>query len=679
MKFHFYIETSPSAFSMQATDIAEKISDTSSHTFILRQALDYKDEFKEKSNVTIINITYANFPDVVKDILYGISQKSIPSIYLHFGTGHAEDIGTILSKSRHPRNKTHLRIYEDDPLSIITRNTLLALPAAQRQNAIATYAQHLQDKIFTKKENLISSRGWNPVVTYSFGKIYDTKYYSCDNTLLTEHGLSISPLETNPNVKTVLFNFPEIETARDFIDGNTLLVILKNDYSMRDCQANIENLISELRANPENNHFNKLLVWGGRKGITYPHDLQVLHLPNTIPLVFLDRCNALPGQMVGELCTEMFLMNGNEVILTLPRMEETPLEQLTGKFACFANTKSLELIDNDALLSPDNLRIFRCAASMGDVVFALGALTALKTQTTEKFVLIANKLFEDMASACPAVDYFWPMNSVTEGKSKLIEKVGMQEKIHIFDKWDQILAPKHMSLAFLDEFGTQWREGDLQPKIDLSHLETTRVDAFIKKHNLNAGKTVLVHPNVGAPNRTWTEEGWNAVTDHMVDAGWQVVIIGSDKNNSHKRDLMTITNPHAISAINAFSIMETIYFMRHCALLIACDSGPVALAGMTSIGIISIYSQIEAKNRLPFRNGVQGWNALGIDVACPAYGPCGRLVSTDPKETNGVSFAEWCPKDKTYECMRGLSGQTMIYLINHFLQSEDYIPQSANA
>lgn len=142
---------------------------------------------------------------------------------------------------------------------------------------------------------------------------------------------------------------------------------------------------------------------------------------------------------------------------------------------------------------------------------------------------------------------------------------------------------------------------------------------------------------------------------------------------------MSITNPHAITAVNAFSIMETIYFMRHCALLIACDSGPVALAGMTSIGIISTYSQIEAKNRLPFRNGAQGWNALGIDVACPAYGPCGRLVSTNPKETTGVSFAEWCPKDKTYECMRGLSGETMVYLINHFLQSDDYIPQVANA
>lgn len=677
MKFHFYIETSPSAFSMQAIDIAEKTNDTSSHIFILRQALDYKDEFKEKSNVSIINITYANFGDVVNDILHGISQNTPPTVYLHFGTGHAEVIGTVLQKSRHPVNKTHLRIYEDDPLSIITRNTLLALPTAQRRNAISTYAQHLHDNIFTKKENLISTKGWNSVVTYSFGKVYDALYYSYDATKFTEDGISILPLSVAPDLKATLFNFGEIDKTRNFVDDNTLLVIFKNDYSVRDCQVNIDNIISELVSNPDNNKCNKLLLWGARTGVTPAQNLQIMHLPNTIPLVFLDRCGVLPKNIAGELCTEMFLMSGHNVILTLPHMEEMPLEQLTDKFTCFANNKTINLVDNDAHLSSDNLRIFRCAASMGDVVFALGALTALKAQTTEKFVLIANELFEDMALACPAVDYFWPMNSVTEGKSKLIEKVGMQDKIHIFDKWDHILAPKHMSLAFLDEFGSQWRESDLQPKLDLSHLDTTRVDTFIKEHNLLPGKTVLVHPNIGAPNRTWTEEGWNAVADHMVATGWQVVVIGSDKANSHKRSLMTIDNPQAISAINAFSIMETIYLMHHCALLIACDSGPVALAGMTSIGIISIYSQIEAKNRLPFRNGEQGWNALGIDVACPQYGPCGRLVSTNPKETNGQSFAEWCPKGKTYECMRGLSGQLMVQLINHFIQSDDYVPQAS--
>jgi hypothetical protein len=127
---------------------------------------------------------------------------------------------------------------------------------------------------------------------------------------------------------------------------------------------------------------------------------------------------------------------------------------------------------------------------------------------------------------------------------------------------------------------------------------------------------------------------------------------------------------------NTFSkLWNTNYFMRHCALLL-----PFSFRLPNSMPTESfLYSQIEAKNRLPFRNGAQGWNALGIDVACPAYGPCGRLVSTNPKETTGVSFAEWCPKDKTYECMRGLSGETMVYLINHFLQSDDYIPQVANA
>jgi hypothetical protein len=130
---------------------------------------------------------------------------------------------------------------------------------------------------------------------------------------------------------------------------------------------------------------------------------------------------------------------------------------------------------------------------------------------------------------------------------------------------------------------------------------------------------------------------------------------------------------------NTFSKLKSsirTYFIRNTALLLqfffpACRTRCLPAS--------FLYSQIEAKNRLPFRNGAQGWNALGIDVACPAYGPCGRLVSTNPKETTGVSFAEWCPKDKTYECMRGLSGETMVYLINHFLQSDDYIPQVANA
>jgi hypothetical protein len=53
--------------------------------------------------------------------------------------------------------------------------------------------------------------------------------------------------------------------------------------------------------------------------------------------------------------------------------------------------------DNDALLSPNNVRIFRCAASMGDVVFALGALTALRKQgQRQKIHSYCQSIFEDL-------------------------------------------------------------------------------------------------------------------------------------------------------------------------------------------------------------------------------------------------------------------------------------------
>lgn len=673
MKFHFYIDTSPSAFSMQATDIAEKMTNDNTHIFILRQALDYKDEYKERNNITVINITYSTYTDVIKDILLGLSQSQFPSVYLHFGTSHTENISILLNKTKYPQNKTHLIVYEDDPLSIITRQTLINLTAEKRQHALATYGQHLFDKIYTNKSNLISTNGWNSVVTFCLGKIFDTVYYAYDNTAFNEQGFVIHPQPNLPVVHSLFFHFPEIEKARDFVDDRTLLVIFKSDYSLRDYQENLTNLIAELRANPAYALIDKIMIWGGRKPSHAISTLPLLHISPSIPLFYLKKSGALPKWIAGELCSEMFLMHDSEIILSLPRTEEIPLEQLTGKFTCFDKNKHISLIDNDALLSPDNVRIFRCAASMGDVIFALGALTALKKNTSEKFILIANKLYEDMISACTAVDYFWPLNAVTEGKSKLIEEVGARNKIHIFDKWEHILAPKHMSLAFLDEFCGHWDESDLQPQLNLCHLDTSRVDAFITQHQLLKEKTVLLHPNVGAPNRTWTEQGWNEVANYLITAGWQVVIIGSDKLNNKKRDLITIQNPQAISAVNQFSMLESVYLMNKCALLVACDSGPVALAGMTSISIVAIYSQIAAKNRLPFRNGMQGWNALGIDVGCSTYGACGRLVSTNPQETTGDSFAQWCPKEKSYECMQALSGQTIIEKITTFLQSDKYV------
>lgn len=167
-----------------------------------------------------------------------------------------------------------------------------------------------------------------------------------------------------------------------------------------------------------------------------------------------------------------------------------------------------------------------------------------------------------------------------------------------------------------------------------------------------------MHPNIGSPNRTWTEKGWNQLAKYFIAAGWKVIIIGSDNNKYQEKKMMDIDIPEAIDCINQFSMLEMIYLMERCQLLVACDSGPVALAGLTSIAICGLYSIIPARYRLPYRNGKYGWNAMGIDTGCQ-YGQCGHLIMSPQFFKNklgkefmpprGDEFSIWCPNDKNID------------------------------
>jgi hypothetical protein len=92
-----------------------------------------------------------------------------------------------------------------------------------------------------------------------------------------------------------------------------LLVVFKNDYSAYDYQA-IENIINELKANSAYQHIDKLIVWGGRKTASSYCGFQVLH-----PILFLwsFQESECPSPLQQARCTEMFLMTGHEVILTI--------------------------------------------------------------------------------------------------------------------------------------------------------------------------------------------------------------------------------------------------------------------------------------------------------------------------------------------------------------------------
>ncbi|WP_297122540.1 glycosyltransferase family 9 protein [uncultured Enterobacter sp.] len=328
-------------------------------------------------------------------------------------------------------------------------------------------------------------------------------------------------------------------------------------------------------------------------------------------------------------------------------------------------------------------RIFYSSASMGDIVYGLGAINALRKRFPEdKFVFVTHKLYRDLIDNSPSGVEHWDIHALTPEQYFEIEVANRFSLLHFFERWQQIVAACHMTDAFISEVTRDALDTDKGALLDFDAIDKAPVEKFMRDNHITSGKVALLHPNLGAPNRTWTKQHWQKLAERFVFAGWQVIFIGSDKNKYQSKKTMPLEIPGTFNAINAFSITQTIYLMSLCQLLVACDSGPVALAGYTDIAISALYSIIPSQYRLPYRHTVLGWNAQGINVGCQ-YGQCGHLIMNEKffKQTlhkkwalpNGQQFAEWCPNGKKYACLSHFSDADWWAHIEEFINSDDFI------
>lgn len=183
---------------------------------------------------------------------------------------------------------------------------------------------------------------------------------------------------------------------------------------------------------------------------------------------------------------------------------------------------------------------------------------------------------------------------------------------------------------------------------------------------------VLIHPNVGVPNRTYPQSLWSELVDKFIAEGWSVILIGSNNNFYSHKKAVRIENERVFNVIDKFTMAESAYLMTKASLLVACDSGPVALAAVTDIAICALYSVVPGEFRLPYRHGVPGWNARAINKSCQYY-HCASSYSLGASET----FDAWCPNNKTYSCMKEYTPSEFFNEIKDFLASVAFYDQCA--
>ena len=123
-----------------------------------------------------------------------------------------------------------------------------------------------------------------------------------------------------------------------------------------------------------------------------------------------------------------------------------------------------------------------------------------------------------------------------------------------------------------------------------------------------AGMTdyMILHPKSQGSAREWAMEKYIALAQRLVDAGWNVVFTGTEKEGQLFRD--TLPKHDAIfDSTGKLSLQQLMVLIGQSEGLIACSTGPLHIAGFSGVRAVGLFSPIR-----PIHPG--RWRALGPKV-----------------------------------------------------------------
>lgn len=192
-------------------------------------------------------------------------------------------------------------------------------------------------------------------------------------------------------------------------------------------------------------------------------------------------------------------------------------------------------------------------------------------------------------------------------------------------------------------------------------LNDEEMDCFYQptepcKHPIPKEKYIVIHPTQNWPSRTWSVENWMALVEKLTDMGYIVVAIGKDSSETGffnvKKPVLDLKTDKIINLMNTTSISDCWHLMDNSYATITMDSGILHLAGTTKTKILWLGSSINPDFRMPYREGIKGYNVKYVGGDCPIY--CASDMKYGIKEwgnIQGVPPLIKCLENKeTFEC-----------------------------
>lgn len=196
-----------------------------------------------------------------------------------------------------------------------------------------------------------------------------------------------------------------------------------------------------------------------------------------------------------------------------------------------------------------------------------------------------------------------------------------------------------------------------------NYLELPSTD--ISEFNLPE-KYMVITTGFTSKTRVWNKQSVQETCDYITSIGYTPVFLGKSFTPSYK-DQAIIGNfdvdlSKGISLIDKTDLFQATSIMGKAACVIGVDNGLLHLACMTKVPVIYAFTSVEAQHRLPYRNGIKGWNCYPIELPeLECFGCQSKMNFADGE----FSFTQCFYDD--YKCISMLTSDKFIEQIKQIL------------
>jgi ADP-heptose:LPS heptosyltransferase len=181
-------------------------------------------------------------------------------------------------------------------------------------------------------------------------------------------------------------------------------------------------------------------------------------------------------------------------------------------------------------------------------------------------------------------------------------------------------------------------------------------------------KKIVIHPSISFPTMSWPSDRWQRLTELLLNDGFMVIAAGKDVHNidnvselvDKKVHKLASEHEHFLDVTNRLTLHELYALIKKSDLVITMDSGVLHVANCTDTYIIAIFSCIDPRFRMRFKNGRLGYKTTPVSAFCP-FQYCASKAGggNQCKQTNEKRLCCLPSVDELYNCVK------RIFLISH--------------